>query len=62
MYKFNVLIDGLIIYTQYSNGLSKSFNSGCLVSFSLSMAWSEGMRQSMPSDWSRMLMPPSDSG
>ena len=42
-----------------SNGESKSFSSGCLVSFSLRMALPVGMRQSMPRLSSRMLIPPS---
>lgn len=45
-----------------SNGLSKSFNSSCFVSFSDRMACSVGIFQSMPSESSRMDMPPSASG
>lgn len=44
------------------NGLSKSFSSGCAVSFLLRIADSAGICQSMPMLSSRMLMPPSDSG
>lgn len=42
-----------------SNGESKSFSNGCFVSFSLRMALSVGIRQSMPRLSSRMLIPPS---
>ena len=45
-----------------TNGLSKSFRSGWWVSLALSTASPEGMRQSIPSEGSRMLMPPSASG
>ena len=49
-------------YTLYSNGLSKSLRFGCLVSFSLRMAFSVGICQSMPRLSSVMEMPPSASG
>lgn len=44
------------------NGESKSFSISCLVSFSLSMALSVGMRQSIPNELSSIEMPPSASG
>ena len=45
-----------------SNGLSKSFNIACFVSFSERLACSVGIFQSIPRVSSRMLMPPSASG
>ena len=44
------------------NGELKSFSISCFVSFSLSIALSVGMRQSMPNESSRMDIPPSASG
>ena len=41
------------------NGLSKSFRMACFVSFSLRIAFSVGIFQSMPRLSSIMLMPPS---
>ena len=48
--------------TLTSKGLSKSFNKGCLVSFSDRIALSIGIFQSIPRESSRMLIPPSASG
>ena len=49
-------------YLFISNGLSKSLRLMCFVSFSLRIAFSFGMRQSMPRLSSVMEMPPSASG
>ena len=54
--------DYLYKSTLMSNGLSKSFNISCFVSFSERLAWAVGIFQSMPKVSSRMLMPPSASG
>ena len=43
-------------------GLSKSFSISCIISFSLRSAFSVGIFQSIPSDSSLMLMPPSACG
>ena len=45
-----------------SKGLSKSFSTSCFVSFSERLACSVGMRQSIPSDSSKIEIPPSASG
>ena len=66
--KFGSALIGTIIHVGYlykstliSNGLSKSPNFGCLVSFSERIALS-AIRQSIPKESSRILMPPSASG
>lgn len=48
--------------TLISNGLSKSFNIACFVSFSERLACSVGIFQSMPRLSSRIEIPPSASG
>ena len=48
--------------TLMSNGLSKSFNIACLVSFSERLACSVGIFQSIPRESSKIEIPPSASG
>ena len=44
-------------YNQKVNGESNSFSKGCFVSFSERLACSVGMRQSIPSDSSKIVIP-----
>ena len=69
-YKFNFFFwDNPKFYEIYtykstlmSNGESKSFNIACFVSFSERLACSVGIFQSIPSDSSKIEIPPSASG
>ena len=60
--KNSVLFVYLYKSTLISNGLSKSFNFACFVSFSERLACSVGIFQSIPRVLSRILIPPSASG
>ena len=60
--KNSVLFVYLYKSTLTSNGLSKSFNIACFVSFSERLACSVGIFQSIPRVSSTILMPPSASG
>ena len=51
-----------IKFVQDNESMSKSFNKSCFVSFSLSNAFSTGIRQSIPRMSSTMLTPPSFAG
>lgn len=57
-----VYVDYLCIHSFKEKGVSKSFNNGWRMSFSLKVALVKSMSQSMPSDLSAMDMPPSASG